>query len=79
VTNSTFSGNGARGRGGAIAGLSDAVTITNMIIAKQHWAGIAPIGTDGGHNIDDGTTCGFAGTGCSTASGSSLCNTDPQL
>src|SRR5207245_6485308 len=30
--------------------------------------------TDGGHNIDDGTTCGFTGTGCATTSGTSFCN-----
>jgi hypothetical protein len=35
--------------------------------------------TDGGHNIDDGTTCGFTGTGCTSTSGSSFCNTTPVL
>jgi hypothetical protein len=35
--------------------------------------------TDGGHNIDDGTTCGFTGTGCLGTRGSSFCNTNPQL
>ena len=35
--------------------------------------------TDGGHNIDDGTTCGFTGAGCATPTGTSFCNTNPQL
>ncbi|MFI5399179.1 MAG: choice-of-anchor Q domain-containing protein [Candidatus Binatia bacterium] len=35
--------------------------------------------TDGGHNIDDGTTCGFKGTDCATSTGSSFCNTDSGL
>jgi hypothetical protein len=80
VTNSTFSGNGARGRGGGIAGLSGAVTITNTIIANSTSGGnCSGIGTDGGHNIDDGTTCGFTGAGCASTGGSSFCNTNPQL
>jgi hypothetical protein len=37
-----------------------------------------PLG-DGGHNIDDGTTCGFTGAGCTRTGGSSYCNTNPQL
>ena len=35
--------------------------------------------TDGGHNIDDGTTCGFAGASCATTTGTSFCNTNPLL
>src|SRR5207244_6683217 len=35
--------------------------------------------TDGGHNIADGTTCGFTGAGCATPTGTSFCNTNPQL
>lgn len=34
--------------------------------------------TDGGHNIDDGGTCGFRGANCVTT-GTSFCKTDPLL
>jgi len=80
VTNSTFSGNSAVGGGGAI--YNDwALTVTNTILTNStsggNCGGYAV--TDGGHNIDDGTTCGFTGTGCATTSGSSFCSTKPQL
>ena len=81
ITNSTFSGNSANavcmgfpcGGAGAIynAGLA---TLTNTIVASSSSGDncSGPI-TDGGHNLDDGTSCGFsAGTG-------SLNNTDPKL
>jgi hypothetical protein len=68
VTNSTFSAGGINNGGGTL-------TVTNTIVANStagdNCSG-GPI-TDGGHNIDDGTTCGF-----STANGS-LNNTDPKL
>src|SRR5207253_8526319 len=35
--------------------------------------------TDGGHNIDDGTTCGFTGAGCTSTTGMSFCSTNPLL
>jgi len=35
--------------------------------------------TDGGHNIDDGTTCDFTGTGCTATTGSSFCSTNPHF
>ncbi len=81
VTNSTFSGNGAEdGNGGAIENFcadgvsSCAATLTNTIVANSPSGGncVGTI-TDDGHNLDDGTTCGF-----STANGS-LGNTDPKL
>ncbi|MFI5398766.1 MAG: TolC family protein [Candidatus Binatia bacterium] len=89
VTNSTFSGNSAGydGLGGG-AGISSGriyifegtVTVTNTIIANSTWGGnCAGSVTDGGHNIDDGTTCGFTGSGCTSTSGSSFCNTNPVL
>src|SRR5205814_10233162 len=34
---------------------------------------------DGGHNIDDGASCGFTGTHCTTTTGTSFCGTDPLL
>jgi hypothetical protein len=81
VTNTTFFfRNSAAGNGGGIAnGLNGIrapgmVTVTNSIIANSTSGNncTGPV-TDGGHNIDDGTTCGF-----STANGS-LNNTNPNL
>ena len=91
VTNSTFAGNGAGdGGGGAIANSGAttcgdagtgpcAVVLRNTIVANSSSGGncAGPI-IDGGHNIDDGTTCRFKGTGC-TIGGTSFCNTNPQL
>jgi len=77
VTNSTFSGNSAHNGGGGISGT---VTVTNTIVANStSGSNCAGAVTDGGHNIDDGTTCGFTGAGCTSTSGSSFCNTDPVL
>jgi len=78
VTNSTFSGNSAVHGGGIAAGAT--LTVTNTIVAKSTSGGNCTGSvTDGGHNIDDGTTCGFTGTGCTTTTGSSFCNTNPVL
>jgi hypothetical protein len=71
VTNCTFSGNSAPGGLGAIANLGGAVTVTNSIFSANTGDNCNGPITNGGHNIDDGTTCGF-GT-------ASLSNTDPQL
>ena len=78
VTNSTFAGNSASGNGGGIGtGViysGGTLTITNTIVGKSTSGGNCLGGvTDGGHNIDDGTSCGF-----STANGS-LNSTDPKL
>src|SRR5439155_829360 len=35
--------------------------------------------SDGGHNIDEDTSCVFTGTGCTNTSGTSFCNTNPLL
>ncbi|HLL38103.1 MAG TPA: choice-of-anchor Q domain-containing protein, partial [Rubrobacteraceae bacterium] len=65
VTNSTFSNNNADGAGGGIfnEGQSTA-TLRNTIVANSisggNCAGDAI--TDGGYNIDDGTSCGFSTT-----------------
>jgi CSLREA domain-containing protein len=84
VTNCTFFDNA----GAITVASSFGVTITNSIFAAntQYFAqncAVLPMTsgsiTDGGHNLDDGATCGFTGSGCSTTSGSSFCNTDPQL
>ena len=91
VTNCTFSGNSARTVGGGAIGTNGTVTLVNSILANSTGrVGIASDNcvfvtvtgtgtiTDGGHNIDDGTTCGFTGAGCTTT-GSSFCNTNPLL
>ena len=84
VTNSTFSGNSAT-LGGAISN-EGTLTVTNSILANSTSggncgvpAGITAIFTDGGHNIDDATTCGFSGTNCASTTGTSFCNTNPLL
>ena len=73
VTNSTLSGNSAGHNGGGIASIGT-LTVTNTIVANSTSGGncFGSV-TDGGHNIDDGTRCGF-----STANGS-LNNTNPDL
>jgi outer membrane protein assembly factor BamB len=81
VTNSTFSGNSA-GYASGIANYGGAtVTVTNTIVANSTSGGncAGAVITDGGHNIDDGTTCGFTGTGCTSTTGTSFCNTNPVL
>jgi len=78
VTNSTFSGNSAAS-GGVIAN-AGTLTVTNSILANSTSGGNCSGSiTDGGHNIDDGATCGFTGTNCTTTTGTSFCNTDPVL
>jgi hypothetical protein len=72
VTNSTFIGNsgGITNAGNATAWLRNTVLASNTSSeGGQNCAGV----TDGGHNLDDGTSCGF-----STANGSQS-NTDPQF
>ncbi len=84
VTDSTFSGNSAVDGGGAVdnaAACGDSsnapclATLTNTIVANSTQGGNCggTMITDGGRNIEDGTTCGF-----SMANGS-LSSTDPQL
>jgi predicted outer membrane repeat protein len=72
VTNSTFSGNSVdEGNGGGIYSYGT-LTVTNSIVANSTSGGNCyGAVTDGGHNIDDGTTCGFTGT--------SLSNMNPML
>jgi len=77
ITNSTIDGNVG---GFALAG--GTATITNSIVAGNGGSNCGVfLGTltDGGHNIEDGTTCGFQGATCPTTTGSSFCNTDPRL
>ena len=80
MTNSTFADNSAVTGGGGIENGSgnaspDATTVLrNTIVADSPSGGncSGPI-TDGGHNLDDGTSCGFS------AANGSLNNTNPQL
>jgi hypothetical protein len=75
VTNCTFSGNSGSGSIPSAFSNLGTLTLTNTIVANstkgKNCSGFSII--DGGHNIDDGTTCGF-----STANGS-LNNTNPLL
>ncbi len=82
VTNSTFSGNSASGCGGTIFTFGGATTLINSILANNSGGNCGSANvtiTDGGHNIDDGTTCSFTGTGCTNTTGTSFCNTNPLL
>jgi hypothetical protein len=78
VINSTFSGNAGSEYGPSSLGnsttFSGTLTVTNTIVANStKGANCSGTITDGGHNLDDGTTCGF-----STANGS-LSSTAPDL
>ncbi|HEX7408843.1 MAG TPA: choice-of-anchor Q domain-containing protein [Candidatus Binatia bacterium] len=83
VTSSTFFDNSAVGGGGMFnysVYSGGTLTVTNTIVANSTSGGnCAGSVTDGGDNIDDGTTCGFTGTGCTSTSGSSFCGTNPHL
>ena len=75
VTNSTFSGNSAAGAGGGIwNNAGGTLTVTNTIVANSTSGGncLGDI-TDGGYNIDDGTSCGFS------AANNSMPSTEPLL
>src|SRR5262249_53266119 len=86
VRNSTLAGNSASGVcGGMIENDFGDVTVANTILANNDGGNCAGGScvvkgiTDGGHNLDDGTSCGFAGANCADATGTSFCNTDPLL
>jgi hypothetical protein len=75
VTNSTFAGNSAGDLGGGdIFNGGDTASLRNTIVANSAEGGNCSGSiTDGGHNLDDGTSCGF------NAANGSLSSTDPQL
>jgi hypothetical protein len=83
VANSTFSGNGATGDAGVGVAIANdgSATLKNTIIANSVNALASCSGTitDGGYNIEDDTSCGFTGAGCSNTNGTSFCNTEPNL
>jgi hypothetical protein len=77
VTNSTFSGNSAATNGGGIFNaVSATATLSNTIMANSpsdnNCAGTI---TDGGGNLDDGTTCGFT---ASTSKSTTPAGLDPD-
>ena len=76
VTNSTFSGNSAVQSGGAINVASDggATVLRNSIVANSTSGGnCSGTITNGGNNIEDGITCGWA------SNNDSMSNADPKL
>src|SRR5262249_36829749 len=82
VSDSTFSGN--RGCGGALFNFGDmlgTLTLTKSILANNTSTCLVPASdiTDGGFNIEDGTTYRFRGAGCSNTMGTSFCNTNALL
>ncbi|MGD0947272.1 MAG: right-handed parallel beta-helix repeat-containing protein [Candidatus Binatia bacterium] len=73
VINSTFSGNPGSGSYSSSIHNSGTLTLTNTIVANTtNGANCSGTITDGGHNLDDGATCGFTANG-------SLSNTNPLL
>ena len=72
ITNSTFSGNSASGGFGAGVynnNVASQVTLRNTIVANSIGAGSCGGGiTNGGNNIDDGTTCGWGAVSGSRSS-----------
>jgi len=74
VINSTFSGNSASsGGGGGVSNNPGTMTLRNTIVANNTGGNCRNTITNGGNNIDDGTTCGFGSTNGSQSS------TNPQL
>src|SRR5262249_46109553 len=73
ITNTTFKDNRAPSEAGSNlsnSGLNGMVSVINTIVATGDCDGSI---TDGGHNIEDGTSCGFS------AAHGSFNNTNPQL
>ena len=84
VNNSTFSGNSANaGQGGGINSDYGTTTLKNTLLANSTLTASSNPSTpdnncsgtitDGGHNLDTGTTCGFS------AANNSLSSSDPKL
>jgi CSLREA domain-containing protein len=64
IINSTIAGNSVGSQGGQGSGIANTglrTTLINTIVANDPAGGncSGPITTDGGYNIEDGTTCGF--------------------
>jgi hypothetical protein len=76
VINCTFAGNDyafESWQGGTITSINTILADSTRVNCDGN-----PV-IDGGHNLDDGGTCGFTGTGCTDSIGTSLCNTNPLL
>jgi len=73
VLNCTFSGNRADEGGAVWNGTNGTATLVNTIVADDSGGNCFGSITDGGHNIDDGMSCGFS------SANHSLSNTDPGL
>jgi hypothetical protein len=73
VTNSTFIGNEATFGGAAIANFGTAVLRNTIVGASTLGESCEGTITDGGHNLDSGSSCGFATEGGSSS------NVDPKL
>ena len=74
LINSTFSANSASDSGGGIINDVGTVTLGSTILSDSTSGGnCSGAITDGGYNIDDGTTCAFS------ADNDSLPDTDPRL
>ncbi len=77
IINSTIAGNSVGSQGGQGSGIANTglrTTLINTIVANDPAGGncFQPITTDGGFNIEDGTTCGFTAA-------TSHSNTNPGL
>ncbi len=70
--NTTIAGN-TTSIGGAVANANGTVTVGNVVLADNIADNCSGSITDGGHNLDDGVSCGF-----STVT-ASLTGTDPKL
>jgi hypothetical protein len=75
ITNSTFSGNSASPGGGIFTDgtYGGTATLRNTIVANNTGANCVGTITNGGNNIDDGTTCGWG------AASGSMSSTNPML
>ena len=73
ITNSTFTDNSADDAGGGILNAGGALVRNTLLANSPSGRNCSGSITDGGHNLDDGTSCGFS------AANGSLSGTDPQL
>ena len=79
LTNDTI--RAAGGPASSLHNFSSTFTLTNTIVAGAPQNCVAEMAafTDGGHNIDDGSSCPFTGTSCGNPMGTSFCSTNPGL
>jgi len=81
VSSSTFANN----PGGAINSCNPAQhakcisILKNTLLGNNGGGSCQSIPIDGGHNLEDGTSCKFKGVSCGGTKGTSLCNAAPNL